>query len=124
VVSLVLKFPVTSDAEITFNTFSDTTWVVHAYLPDKTIAHIIPGERIVISLLAYPAEKNGFITGKVQNIHLLKSGQGVNLELTSEKELVTDRHIKIMLVGPMNGRAIIITGYQSLLERIIHGTNR
>jgi hypothetical protein len=102
--SLVLKFPVTVNAELTLQ--FDTTqgkWVVHTPLPANTI----PGEQVIIALEKYPPEKYGFISNKI--------GPGGELALAA---LVTDRHVTIMPAGNIKGNAIIITGYQSLLARI------
>jgi|GEM_PF-5257117 len=104
-VVLLLKFPVTVDVPVTLR-FDPRQhkWINITPLPDKRV----PGETVILSLDAYPPEKNGFVSSELNT-----NGE---LELT---DLLTEKGVRVMSEGNVKGNVMVIIGYQSLVAKVV-----
>lgn len=99
----------------------NTQFYARINLPQNNFGKVDTGLRVQLRFAAYPYQEFGFINGKLNYVSAIGTDSGFLGNVQIDRQLVTDRNIKIQYETGLKTRAIVIIKNTRLLERLYNG---
>lgn len=82
------------------------------------------GQKVIIELDAFPANKYGMLKGELSKLSLIPEDNQYSAEVKLSSKLVSDIGIPIPFKPEMSGKGVVICNYRSLMQRVLGRLSR